>query len=99
MASRVHYATTNGARTTFTYGLAKEVGPEGIRVNGIMPGMIDTHFNDDFDNEGRNRRATPIIPLRRVGTGDDIARTAVWLLSDDASYLTGAVLKVHGGMF
>lgn len=99
MAGRVHYATTNGARTTFTYGLAKEVGPEGIRVNGIMPGMIDTHFNDDFDNEGRNRRATPVIPLRRVGTGDDIARTAVWLLSEDAGYLTGAVLKVHGGMF
>ncbi len=99
MAGRVHYATTNGARTTFTYGLAKELGPEGIRVNGIMPGMIDTHFNDDFDNEGRNRRATPVIPLRRVGTGDDIARTAVWLLSDEAGYLTGAVLKVHGGMF
>jgi NAD(P)-dependent dehydrogenase (short-subunit alcohol dehydrogenase family) len=99
MAGRVHYATTNGARTTFTYGLAKEVGPEGIRVNGIMPGIIDTHFNDDFDNEGRNRRAVPIIPLRRVGTGDDIARAAVWLLSDDAGYLTGAVLKIHGGMF
>jgi NAD(P)-dependent dehydrogenase (short-subunit alcohol dehydrogenase family) len=99
MANRVHYATTNGARTTFTYGLAKEVGPEGIRVNGIMPGIIDTHINDDFDNEGRNRRAVPIIPLRRVGTGDDIARAAVWLLSDDAGYLTGAVLKIHGGMF
>jgi NAD(P)-dependent dehydrogenase (short-subunit alcohol dehydrogenase family) len=99
MAGRVHYATTNGARTTFTYGLAKEVGPEGIRVNGIMPGMIDTHFNDDFDNEGRNRRAIPVIPLRRVGTGDDIAHAAIWLLSDDASYLTGTVLKVHGGMF
>lgn len=99
MAARVHYATTNGARTTFTYGLAKEVGPEGIRVNGIMPGMIDTHFNDDFDNEGRNRRATPLIPLRRVGTGDDIARAAVWLLSDGAGYLNGAVLKIHGGMF
>ena len=61
--------------------------------------MIDTHFNDDFDNEGRNRRATPVIPLGRVGTGDDIARTAVWLLSEEAGYLTGAVLKVHGGMF
>jgi NAD(P)-dependent dehydrogenase (short-subunit alcohol dehydrogenase family) len=99
MATRVHYATTNGARTTFTYGLAKEVGPEGIRVNGIMPGLIDTHFNDDFDNEGRNRRATPLIPLRRVGTGDDIARAAVWLLSEDAGYLTGTILRIHGGMF
>lgn len=99
MAQRVHYATTNGARTTFTYGLAKEVGPEGIRVNGIMPGIIDTHFNDGFDNEGRNRRFAPIIPLRRVGSGDDIARAAVWLLSDDAGFLTGAVVKIHGGQF
>jgi NAD(P)-dependent dehydrogenase (short-subunit alcohol dehydrogenase family) len=99
MAHRVHYATTNGARTTFTYGLAKEVGPEGIRVNGIMPGIIDTHFNDGFDNEGRNRRMTPIIPLRRVGSGEDIARTALWLLSEESGFLNGAVLKVHGGQF
>jgi NAD(P)-dependent dehydrogenase (short-subunit alcohol dehydrogenase family) len=99
MAERVHYATTNGARTTFTYGLAKEVGPEGIRVNGIMPGIIDTHFNDGFDNEGRNRRMAPVIPLRRVGSGDDIARTALWLLSEESGFLNGAVLKVHGGQF
>jgi NAD(P)-dependent dehydrogenase (short-subunit alcohol dehydrogenase family) len=94
---RVHYATTNGARTTFTYGLAKELGPEGIRVNGIMPGMIDTHFNDGFDNEGRNRRALPLIPVGRIGEAEDIASTAVWLLSPEAGFVNGAVVKVHGG--
>jgi len=99
MAKRVHYATTNGARATFTYGLAKELGPDGIRVNGIMPGVIDTHFNDDFDNEGRNRRLGPQIPLRRVGTGQDIAEAVVWLLSPEAGYVSGAMLRVNGAFF
>ena len=96
---RVHYATTNGARNTFTYGLAKQVGPAGIRVNGVMPGVIDTHFNDDFDNTGRNERLGPLIPIGRVGVGEDIGRTIVWLLSPDAGYLSGAMLRVNGGFF
>ncbi len=99
MARRVHYASTNGARATFTYGLAKELGPEGIRVNGIMPGVIDTHFNDDFDNKGRNRRLAPLIPVGRVGTGEDIAQAVVWLLSPEAGFVNGAVLRVNGGQF
>ncbi len=99
MAKRVHYASTNGARATFTYGLAKELGPEGIRVNGIMPGVIDTHFNDDYDNEGRNRRLVSLIPLGRVGTGEDIAQAVVWLLSPEAGFVNGAVLRVNGGQF
>lgn len=96
---RVHYATTNGARTTFTLGLAKQVGPLGIRVAGVMPGVIDTHFNDDFDNEGRNARLGPLIPVGRVGVAEDVARAIVWLLSDDAAYVSGAMIKVHGGFF
>jgi NAD(P)-dependent dehydrogenase (short-subunit alcohol dehydrogenase family) len=96
---RVHYATTNGARNTFTYGLAKQVGPAGIRVNGVMPGVIDTHFNDDFDNTGRNERLGPLIPIGRVGVGADIGRTIVWLLSPEAGYLSGAMLRVNGGFF
>ena len=96
---RVHYATTNGARNTFTYGLAKQVGPAGIRVNGVMPGVIDTHFNDDFDNTGRNERLGPLIPIGRVGVGEDIGRTIVWLLSPEAGYLSGAMLRVNGGFF
>lgn len=99
LPQRVHYATTKGALTTFTRGLGKEVGRDGIRVNAVLPGAIDTHFNDDFDNEGRNRRFLPNIPLGRVGTGDDVARAIVWLLSDDARYVTGECLGVNGGMF
>jgi NAD(P)-dependent dehydrogenase (short-subunit alcohol dehydrogenase family) len=96
---RVHYATTNGARNTFTYGLAKQLGPAGIRVNGVMPGVIDTHFNDDFDNEGRNARLGPQIPVGRVGSGEDVGRAIVWLLSPGAGYLSGAMLRVNGGFF
>ena len=96
---RVHYATTNGARRTFTYGLAKQVGPDGIRVNGVMPGVIDTHFNDDFDNEGRNQRLGAMIPIGRVGVGDDVARAIVWLLSEDAGYVSGAMVPVNGAFF
>ncbi len=96
---RVHYATTNGARKTFTFGLAKQSGPKGIRVNGVMPGVIDTHFNDDFDNEGRNERLQPLIPVGRVGIGSDVAETIVWLLSDKAAYVSGAVIPVNGGFF
>ncbi len=96
---RVHHATTKGAINTFTRGLAKEVGREGIRVNAVMPGAIDTHFNDDFDNEGRNRRFLPNIPLGRVGVGDDIASVIVWMMSSDAAYLTGECVRVNGGLF
>ena len=96
---RIHYATTNGARRTFTFGLAKQSGSKGIRVNGVMPGVIDTNFNDDFDNEGRNVRLKPLIPVGRVGVGDDVAEMIVWLLSDKAAYVSGAVIPVNGGFF
>ena len=96
---RVHYATTNGARNTFTYGLAKQVGRLGIRVAGVMPGVIDTHFNDGFGNEERNALLGPQIPVGRVGVGEDIARAIVWLLSPDAGYVSGAMIKVNGGFF
>lgn len=99
LGDRVHYATTKGALGTFTKGLAKEVGREGIRVNCVLPGAIDTHFNDDYDNEGRNRRFLPNIPLRRVGTGEDVAKVILQLLSEDAGYVTGALVPVNGGMF
>jgi NAD(P)-dependent dehydrogenase (short-subunit alcohol dehydrogenase family) len=96
---RAHYATTNGARRTFTFALAKQVGAVGIRVNGVMPGVIDTHFNDGFDNEGRNARLQPLIPVGRVGTGMDVAEMIVWLLSDKAGFMSGAVVPVNGGHF
>lgn len=96
---RVHYATTNGARRTFTFGLAKQVGADGIRVNGVLPGVIDTHFNDEFDNTGRNARLGPQIPVGRVGVGEDVARMIVWLLSEEAAFVSGAMVPVHGGLF
>ena len=64
-----------------------------------MPGVIDTNFNDDFDNEGRNERLKALVPLGRVGTGPDVGETIVWLLSDSAAYVSGAVVPVTGGMF
>jgi NAD(P)-dependent dehydrogenase (short-subunit alcohol dehydrogenase family) len=96
---RVHYATSKGALVTFTRGLAKQVGPDGIRVNAVMPGAIDTHFNDDYDNAGRNRRFMPNIPLGRVGVAEDVAPAIVWLASDEARYVTGESVRVNGGMF
>jgi NAD(P)-dependent dehydrogenase (short-subunit alcohol dehydrogenase family) len=96
---RAHYATTNGARRTFTFALAKQVGRLGIRVNGVMPGVVDTHFNDGFDNEGRNRRLQPLIPVGRVGIGMDVAEMIVWLLSEKAAFVSGAVIPVNGGHF
>ncbi len=96
---RAHYATTNGARRTFTFALAKQVGRLGIRVNGVMPGVIDTHFNDGFDNEGRNKRLQPLIPVGRVGAGMDVAEMIVWLLSEQAGFVNGAVIPVNGGHF
>jgi NAD(P)-dependent dehydrogenase (short-subunit alcohol dehydrogenase family) len=74
-------------------------GPKGIRVNGVVQGVIDTNFNDDFDNEGRNARVTPMIPVGRVGTDHDVAEMIVWLLSDSAAYVGGAVIPVNGGFF
>jgi NAD(P)-dependent dehydrogenase (short-subunit alcohol dehydrogenase family) len=96
---RIHYATTNGARRTFTFGLAKQSGPKGIRVNGVMPGVIDTHFNDGFGNDERNAELGPKIPIGRVGVGADIGETIVWLLSERAGYVNGAVIPVNGGFF
>jgi len=96
---RIHYATTNGARRTFTFGLAKQSGSKGIRVNGVMPGVIDTHFNDGFGNDERNAELGPKIPVGRVGVGADIGETIVWLLSERAGYVNGAVIPVNGGFF
>lgn len=93
----VHYAASKAAVDALTTGLAKELGPDGIRVNAVAPGMIDTEMHAAMGDPGRLGRAAPSIPLRRVGEAKEVAAAISWLLSPDASYTTGAVLRVSGG--
>ena len=80
-----------------TLGLALEVAAEGIRVAGIRPGLIDTGIHDSQGAVGRLERLAPAVPMKRAGTADEVARAALWLMSDEASYVTGTVLDVAGG--
>lgn len=93
----VHYAATKGAVNSMTIGLAREVALEGIRVNAVAPGMVETDIHADGGRPERLVEKAPTIPMRRPGTPDEIAETVMWLASDAASYCTGSVLKVTGG--
>ncbi len=93
----IHYAASKGAIDTFTVGLAKEVADDGIRVNAIRPGLIDTEIHASSGIPDRVARITPTIPLKRIGRADEVAAAVLWLLSDAASYVTGAILDVSGG--
>jgi NAD(P)-dependent dehydrogenase (short-subunit alcohol dehydrogenase family) len=93
----VDYAASKGAIDTFTIGLAKEVGAEGIRVNAVRPGIIRTEIHVASGDPARVDRIGRTAPLGRAGEAEEIARTIVWLASDEASYITGALLDVTGG--
>ncbi|MFD7065785.1 SDR family oxidoreductase [Streptomyces sp. NPDC059913] len=93
----VHYAATKAATDALTVGLAKELGPDGIRVNAVAPGMIDTEMHAMAGDPDRAVAAVPGIPLGRIGAAPEIAAAISWLLSTEASYVTGAVLRVSGG--
>jgi NAD(P)-dependent dehydrogenase (short-subunit alcohol dehydrogenase family) len=93
----VDYAASKAAIDNFTPGLAREVAGEGIRVNGVRPGIIDTEIHATSGMLERARAAVDQIPLRRLGTADEIAQAVVFLLSDAAGYVTGATLDVAGG--
>jgi NAD(P)-dependent dehydrogenase (short-subunit alcohol dehydrogenase family) len=93
----IDYAMSKGAIDTFTHGLALEVAAEGIRVNAVRPGMIDTDIHTTSGDRNRPHAAASSIPMQRPGTADEIAAAVVWLLSADASYTTGAILDVSGG--
>lgn len=93
----VHYAATKGAIDTFTIGLAREVATEGIRVNAVAPGLTDTGLHAANGEPGRINRLMPSIPMQRAGQPEEIAEAVLWLLSDSASYVTGAILEVGGG--
>lgn len=93
----VHYAATKAAIDTLTMGLSKELGPDGIRVNAVAPGLVDTDMHAAMGDPERPARLIPTIPLHRAGTAEEIAAAIAWLLSPEASYTTGAVLRVAGG--
>lgn len=93
----VDYAAAKGAIDTFTIGLAKEVADEGIRVNAVRPGIIDTDIHASGGLPSRARDLAPQVPMQRPGSAQEVAESIVWLLSDNASYTTGALLDVAGG--
>lgn len=93
----VDYAGSKGAMDTLTIGLSKEVGPEGIRVNAVRPGLIETDIHASGGQPDRAQRLGVMAPLGRPGTAEEVGESIVWLLSDAASYVTGALLDVTGG--
>ena len=93
----VDYASAKGAIDTFTLGLAKEVAAEGIRVNAVRPGVIETDIHASGGLPNRARDVAPQVPMQRAGTAREVAESIVWLLGDQASYTTGALLDVAGG--
>jgi NAD(P)-dependent dehydrogenase (short-subunit alcohol dehydrogenase family) len=93
----VDYAASKGAIDSFTLGLGLEVAAEGIRVAGIRPGLIDTEIHAAGGEPDRAHRLAPMVPMKRVGHAEEIANAVVWLMSDEASYVTGATIDVSGG--
>ena len=93
----VDYAASKGAIDTFTVGLAREVAGEGIRVNAVRPGIIDTDIHASGGQPERAQQSAALIPMQRPGTTDEVAAAVVWLLSQEARYTTGAILDVSGG--
>ncbi|WP_027037434.1 SDR family oxidoreductase [Mesorhizobium ciceri] len=93
----VDYAASKGAIDTFTIGLAREVALEGIRVNAVRPGIIDTDIHASGGQPDRVERFRDLLPMKRAGKADEVAGAVLYLLSDAASYTTGAILNVSGG--
>jgi NAD(P)-dependent dehydrogenase (short-subunit alcohol dehydrogenase family) len=91
------YAASKGAVDTFTVGLAKEVAAEGIRVNAVRPGLIHTDIHASGGEPGRIARLQGTVPMQRGGAPEEVAHAILWLLSDEASYVTGTVIDVAGG--
>ncbi|MCP5283058.1 MAG: SDR family oxidoreductase [Rhodoferax sp.] len=93
----VDYGASKGAIDTFTIGLAKEVATEGVRVNAVRPGIIETDIHASGGQPDRAREMAPLVPMQRAGSAEEVAEAIVWLLSDAASYVTGSNIDVAGG--
>jgi NAD(P)-dependent dehydrogenase (short-subunit alcohol dehydrogenase family) len=93
----IHYAASKGAIDTMTTGLAVEVAREGIRVNAVRPGLIDTEIHDDSGIPDRVAKIARGVPAGRTGTAEEVTGAILWLLSEEASYVTGAIIDVSGG--
>ncbi|MBL4614803.1 MAG: SDR family oxidoreductase [Magnetovibrio sp.] len=93
----VDYAASKAAVDTMSTGLAKEVASEGIRVNAVRPGIVLTEIHASGGEAERPARIAPTIPMQRAGEPDEVAKTILWLLSDEASYITGSIIDVSGG--
>jgi NAD(P)-dependent dehydrogenase (short-subunit alcohol dehydrogenase family) len=96
-AQYVDYAASKGGIDTFTHGLALEVANEGVRVNGVRPGIIDTDIHASGGLPDRVAQMAPNVPMKRAGSADEVAAAIVWLLSGDASYVTSTTIDVTGG--
>ena len=92
------YASSKGAVTTFTRGMAKELGPKGVRVNAICPGLIGTKFHDDFTKDEVRKIVAGKTPVRREGKADEVADLVVFLASDKSTFVTGANFDINGGL-
>ena len=93
------YATAKGGVLTFTRGLAKELGPKGIRVNAVSPGMINTTFHDTFTKQEVREKVAAGTPLRREGEAAEVADLVTYLCSDKASFVTGTCIEINGGTY
>ena len=93
----VDYAASKGAIDSLTLGLAKEVALEGIRVNAVRPGIIETDIHASGGQPQRARQMAPLVPMQRAGTAMEVAQAILWLLSGESSYTTGSMLDVAGG--
>ncbi len=96
-AQYVDYAAAKGAIDVMTLGLAKEVAAEGIRVNAVRPGLIDTEIHASGGLPNRAHELAHLVPMQRPGTAEEVARAIVWLMSEQSSYTTGSVIDVTGG--
>ena len=93
----IHYAMSKGAIHSLTYGMAKELGKYGIRVNAVAPGLIDTEIHAKAGDASRVDRLMPSVPLGRIGGAEEVAQTVLWLLSKESSYVSGSIVPVTGG--